>query len=69
MATLQCMRIQDDVEIEGGSDQPLGLSSFVGTWYNTNPNSRGVVKIVINVRDGPLRVQIFGAADHTARLG
>ena len=44
-------------------DHPLQLDGLPGTWVNTNPDSRGIVKVAIRVRDSRLFVRAFGAGD------
>jgi hypothetical protein len=46
-----------------------GLASFIGTWVNTNPATRGIVKIVITqpaMPGAPLSVNVYGACVPTA---
>jgi len=43
-----------------------GLASFVGTWTNNDPATRGIVKIVITLKGTTLIVQPFGACVPTA---
>jgi hypothetical protein len=38
-----------------------GLNSFVGTWKNTNPATRGIVKIVIERSGRMLQIRPYGA--------
>jgi len=40
---------------------PLDVSPLLGTWINTNPGSRGIVRFVLGSRDGVLTVRAFGA--------
>lgn len=40
---------------------PLDLRPLTGLWQNTNPASRGIVRLEIAARDGGLRVRAFGA--------
>jgi len=44
---------------------PTNVSGLVGTWYNTNASTRGIVKIIVtNTRSG-LRFQSFGSCSPT----
>jgi hypothetical protein len=38
-----------------------GLNSFVGTWKNTNPSTRGILKIVIGRSGRTLQIRPYGA--------
>ena len=60
MATLQGTRAEDFVEAP--SPGPIDPSPLAGTWFNTDKESRGIVKIVAAARDGVFTVQAFGAA-------
>jgi hypothetical protein len=42
-----------------------GLASFVGTWTNNNPATRGIVKIVITLNGSTLMVNPYGACSPT----
>lgn len=41
------------------------LRPLVGTWTNTNPTSRGIVRVETRVETGTLRVRTFGAGSPT----
>jgi hypothetical protein len=40
---------------------PLDLKSLLGTWVNTNPESEGIVKLIVSEGPAGLRVRVFGA--------
>ncbi len=43
------------------------LSAFQGTWLNTDSETRGVVKILLSIREGDLIVQTFGESSISPR--
>jgi len=45
---------------------PLELRPFTGTWRNTNPASRGIVRLEVAEDEGGLRVRGFGAGSPEA---
>ena len=59
MATPQGTRAEDFVEAP--SPGPIDPSPLAGTWYNTDKESRGIVRIVAAAGDGIFTVQAFGA--------
>jgi hypothetical protein len=38
---------------------------FIGTWVNTNPNTRGITRLVVTQVDGALRIRVFGKCQPT----
>jgi hypothetical protein len=44
----------------------LDLRPLAGVWENTNPASRGIVRLEVTLRDGGLWLRTFGAAVGTA---
>lgn len=38
----------------------LGLTSFEGTWHNTDPNAKGLATVIITDADG-IQIQVFSA--------
>jgi hypothetical protein len=59
METPRLMRLADQVpETAAGTLDPTPL---VGDWANTNPASRGIVRVVVEARQGALTVRAFGA--------
>lgn len=76
MDHFQSVRLQDDYEDGYQEEDYQGLYSdhtdaqtgtldptaLCGTWLNTNPASRGIVKVVLAMRDDTkLSIQVFGA--------
>ena len=60
MATLQSTRAEDLLETAapGGALDPEPL---LGVWINTNPEPRGMVRVVLGRRGAALTVRVFGA--------
>jgi hypothetical protein len=44
---------------------PTSLSNLLGTWYNTQPTSGGVVKIIVTLDAGLLKVHAYGKCTPT----
>jgi hypothetical protein len=44
----------------------LGMESLPGVWINTNRDSRGIVKVVVGIRNSRLVIRAFGAGDSGA---
>jgi hypothetical protein len=40
---------------------PLDLTTLLGTWVNTNPESEGIVKLILAAGPAGLLVRVFGA--------
>ncbi len=63
MSATRYVREADRPEPSGPADPgPLQLRPLTGVWRNTNPASRGIVRLEITERDGGLRVRTFGAS-------
>lgn len=61
METPRLMRLADQVpETAAG---PLDPAPLLGDWANTNPASRGIVRVVVDERQGVLTVRAFGAGE------
>lgn len=58
MATIRFLRETDRPPAASVDPRPL-----VGGWVNTNPESRGIVRLVLRDAAGGLSVRVFGAAD------
>jgi hypothetical protein len=61
---VQIVRETDRLEagISAGVGQgPLDLKPLLGTWDNTNPESEGIVKLIVSEGPAGLRVRVFGA--------
>ncbi len=44
---------------------PSSTSGLTGTWYNVNPSSRGIVKIVVSKVGSQLRFKSYGSCSPT----
>ena len=44
-------------------DGPLDLSGILGTWVNTNPDTKGIIRVLLSRNEGDLAVQAFGACE------
>src|SRR3954447_5358462 len=44
-----------------GSTPPLGLTGIVGSWFNTNHETREIARLMVGERDGMLVLTIEGA--------
>ena len=62
MAVMQCSRAEDQLSYEAAdkAQGALDLSTLYGTWLNTNPASGGMGKVILDNRDGVLRIRVFG---------
>jgi hypothetical protein len=69
MGDFQSLRESD--RLAPGEALPAGtgldLRPLVGVWENTNPASRGIVRLTVTARDGGLWVRVFGAAEPAPR--
>ena len=63
MESLKYMRIEDMVEAESGSKatDSIDLFPLLGTWINTNNQTRGITRVIVGTEDRDLTVQVFGA--------
>lgn len=62
MTTATYVREADRLEpSELPAGGPLDLRPLTGLWTNTNPASRGIVRLAVTELDGGLRVRGFGA--------
>jgi hypothetical protein len=56
---MQFAQIYDRIEIDPGGVGPIDLSTFPGTWINSNPDTTGIARIVISEFAGKLSLQTF----------
>ncbi|HKT05147.1 MAG TPA: hypothetical protein VJT31_37000 [Rugosimonospora sp.] len=64
MDTLRALRVADQLpEGTAARGGPLALALLRGTWYATNPDAGGVVRLDLSGDDGALRVRAFGAGE------
>jgi hypothetical protein len=63
MTSLQYVKAEDHVEPLGVTDagRTLHLDRLPGVWLNTNSDSRGIVKVIVQTREDRLFVRTFGA--------
>ncbi len=61
MSTQQAVREADRLET-AEPPRRIDLAPLAGTWINTNPASRGIVRVEVTPRDGGLAVRAWGAA-------
>ena len=57
---MQYVRIRDLLETDQKAGIRFDLSPFEGIWLNTDSNTRGVVKLLLSIREGDLMVRVFG---------
>ena len=67
MGSVKYVKAEDHVEPSGTTNngQTLQLDRLPGIWLNTNPASRGIVKVIVEARGNGLVVQAFGAGNAT----
>ena len=53
---MQFAQIRDRVE---GDSSPIDLSPLEGAWVNSNPDSRGIARLVLSESNGRLRLQVL----------
>ena len=63
MQAVQYVQAHDRLEAgtERRADAYPTLSPLVGTWINTNPDARGIVKLILEAPGDDLTVQAYGA--------
>lgn len=63
MESLKYMRIEDKLEGESGlkGTDSIDLFPLLGTWINTNNQTRGIARVIIRTENGTMTVQVFGA--------
>jgi len=67
MATMNFTRAEDQLAAEQGQvgGAPVDPSPLVGTWFNTDKQTHGIVRLVLTQHDGALKVRAFGACAPT----
>ncbi|HKQ51605.1 MAG TPA: hypothetical protein VJT74_04495 [Pyrinomonadaceae bacterium] len=53
---MQFAQIRDRVAVDEG---PLDLSAFPGTWVNSNPETSGIARLLMEEDEGRLRLQVY----------
>jgi hypothetical protein len=61
MGTLNISRIEDQPNSEMQFQDDTTIAQFVGNWITTNPNSRGIARVVVTPKEHGLLVHAFGA--------
>ena len=56
---MQFAQIYDRVEMDVATAEPLDLSALPGTWINSNPDTRGIARMVMSESNGNLSLQVF----------
>ena len=56
---MQFAQIFDRVETDVATAGPLDLSALPGTWINSNPDTRGIARMVMSESNGKLSLQVF----------
>ncbi len=64
ISTLKYSRLEDQIA-SGGEDRPgsIDTAPLLGTWVNTNPRTRGIVRAVLREDAGVIRLRVFGAGE------
>ena len=65
MESLQYVKAEDRVQLQAttGNGQALQLDRLLGIWLNTDDESQGIIKILVEARGPALIVRAFGACD------
>ena len=56
---MQFAQICDRVEVNEVSGTSIDHAGLIGTWVNSNPDTRGIARMVVAERDGNLSVQAY----------
>jgi hypothetical protein len=56
---MQFVQIRDRVTTEAEAVEPGKLAALVGTWVNSNPDSTGVVRMVVTQSGGQLSLRVY----------
>lgn len=63
MKTLEYVRAEDQLPDQAvAAERPLDPALLVGTWYATDHQATGVIRLELRQHDGALRVRALGAA-------
>lgn len=57
---MRSLRQADEVTVARPQDESLDLAAFPGTWTSSDPETRGVARLDLAVRDGELVGRIWG---------
>ena len=61
MGGLDISRIEDQSSSEMQTQDDTTIAQFVGNWITTNPNSRGIARVIVTPQEQGLLVHAFGA--------
>jgi hypothetical protein len=56
---MQFAQIYDRVENGGALNEPPDVSGLLGTWVNSNPDTSGIARMVIEESGGDLTLQVY----------
>jgi hypothetical protein len=56
---MQFAQIRDQVEITAATAGPIDASPLMGTWVNSNPDTSGIVRMVMSGSEESLSLQTF----------
>ena len=56
---MQFAQICDWVETDDASDGSINSSPLLGTWVNSNPDTKGIARMVMSGSDGDLSLQVY----------
>jgi len=63
MESLKYMRAEDNLEADAArnDNSSIEMRPLLGTWINTNNQTRGIAKVVIEIKNNDLTINVFGA--------
>jgi len=56
---MQFAQLRDRVTTESEAVEPGNLAALAGTWVNSNPDSTGVVRLVVTESGGKLSLRVY----------
>ena len=56
---MQFAQLRDRVTTKSEAVEPGNLAALVGTWVNSNPDSTGVVRLVVTQSGGKLSLRVY----------
>ena len=56
---MQFAQLFDHVETDALKSDPIDLSAFPGTWVNSNPDTKGIARMVMRESGGKLSLQVY----------
>ena len=57
---MEFAQLSDRVESASLSTGPWDVQAFPGMWVNSNPDTKGIARLVMSESDGRLLVRVFG---------